>query len=41
MKFESFVGAAPVPMRHGLTLGEAALWYRDHKKMKINLHVVA
>jgi len=40
MKFESFVGAAPVPMRHGLTLGEAALWYRDHKKMKINLHVV-
>ncbi len=41
MKFESFVGAAPVPMRHGLTLGEAALWYRDHKKMKINLEIVA
>jgi uncharacterized protein YbbC (DUF1343 family) len=40
MRFESFVGAAPVPMRHGLTLGEAALWYRDHKQMKINLHVV-
>ncbi|HMN69090.1 MAG TPA: DUF1343 domain-containing protein [Bdellovibrionales bacterium] len=41
MRFESFVGAAPVPMRHGLTLGEAALWYRDHKKLNVNLHVVA
>ena len=41
MKFESFVGAAPVPMRHGMTLGEAARWYRDHKKIKINLSVVA
>lgn len=41
MKYESFVGAAPVPMRHGLTLGEAALWYRDHKKLKVNLNVVS
>lgn len=41
MRFESFVGAAPVPMRHGLTLGEAALWYRDHKNLKVNLNVVA
>src|SRR5690606_531243 len=41
MEFASFVGAAPVPMRHGLTLGEAALWYRDYKKLKVNLHVVA
>lgn len=41
MKYESFVGAAPVPMRHGLTLGEAALWYRDHKKLKVNLSVIA
>lgn len=40
MKFESFVGAAPVPMRHGLTLGEAALWYREHKNLNVNLHVV-
>lgn len=38
--FHSFVGAARVPMRHGLTLGEAALWYREHKNMKINLNVV-
>ncbi len=41
MKFASFVGAAPLPMRHGLTLGEAALWYRDFKKLKINLTVIA
>jgi uncharacterized protein YbbC (DUF1343 family) len=40
MAFESFVGAAPVPMRHGLTLGEAALWYRDFKKLKVNLTVI-
>src|SRR5262245_48123113 len=25
---ESFVGAGPLPMRHGLTLGEAARWFR-------------
>ncbi len=41
MKYQSFVGAAPVPMRHGLTLGEAALWYKDHKKMKVDLTVVS
>ncbi|MGE3683670.1 MAG: exo-beta-N-acetylmuramidase NamZ domain-containing protein [Bdellovibrionales bacterium] len=40
MRFESFVGAAPIPMRHGLTLGEAALWYRDFKKLKVNLTVI-
>lgn len=41
MRFESFVGAAPVPMRHGLTLGEAALWYKDFKKLKVDLTVVS
>ena len=25
---ESFVGLAPLPMQHGLTLGECACWYR-------------
>ena len=25
--WESFVGAGPLPMRHGLTLGEAARWF--------------
>ncbi len=41
MAYASFVGAAPVPMRHGLTLGEAALWYQDYKKLKLKLNVVA
>jgi len=40
MKFASFVGAVPIPMRHGLTLGEAALWYKAYKNLKVNLHVV-
>lgn len=31
--FESFVGAARLPMRHGLTLGEAALWYQKEKSL--------
>ena len=38
--FKSFVGAAPMPIRHGLTLGEAALWYRDFKKLNLELSVV-
>lgn len=40
MNFKSFVGAAPVPMRHGLTLGEAALWYRAFMKLNIEINVV-
>lgn len=38
---ESFVGAAPIPMRHGLTLGEAALWFKDYKQLDMALKVVA
>jgi len=38
---ESFVGAGPVPMRHGLTLGEAARWFVAHKKLNVELKVVA
>ena len=37
---ESFVGCAPMPMRHGLTLGELALWFKDHFKWDLDLHVV-
>src|SRR5690606_30573973 len=40
MEFASFVGAAPTPMRHGLTLGEMALWYKAHKNLNTNLHVI-
>lgn len=39
--FESFVGAGPLPMRHGLTLGEAALWFKSHFKLDVDLNVVA
>jgi uncharacterized protein YbbC (DUF1343 family) len=28
--WESFVGAGPMPMRHGMTLGELGLWFIDH-----------
>ena len=38
--WESFVGAAPLPMRHGLTVGELALYFKDHYKMDVQLEVV-
>ena len=28
--WESFVGAGPIPMRHGLTLGELGMWFVSH-----------
>lgn len=38
--WESFVGAAPMPMRHGLTVGELALYYKDHYHLSVNLRVI-
>jgi uncharacterized protein YbbC (DUF1343 family) len=38
---ESFVGAAPMPMRHGLTLGEAAQWMVAHQRLNVDLTVIA
>lgn len=38
--WESFVGAAPIPMRHGLTVGELALYFKDFYKMNLNLNIV-
>ena len=38
--FFSFVGGAKVPMRHGLTLGEAANWYKSHKGLDLGLRVI-
>lgn len=40
MDFQSFVGAAPTPMRHGLTLGEMALWYKEFQNLSLSLTVV-
>ena len=33
--WESFVGAGPMPMRHGLTLGELGHWFIDHFKLDV------
>lgn len=38
--WESFVGAAPVPMRHGLTQGELARYFVATLKLDVDLHVV-
>ena len=38
--FVSFVGAAPLPVRHGLTLAEAASWYCSLKNINIQLEVI-
>jgi uncharacterized protein YbbC (DUF1343 family) len=39
--WESFVGAGPLPMRHGLTLGEAAKWFIQTEKIDVECEVVA
>lgn len=39
--WESFIGVGPVIMRHGMTLGEFARWYVAHKKLDVDLQVVA
>ncbi|MDJ0948008.1 MAG: DUF1343 domain-containing protein [Alphaproteobacteria bacterium] len=36
----SFVGAAPLIMRHGLTLGELAKWYAEEAELDVDLTVV-
>ena len=38
---ESFVGAAPMPMRHGLTLGEMGHWFIAHFDLDLDYRVVA
>jgi len=38
--WESFVGAGPLPMRHGLTLGELAQWFVKTLKLDIDCQVV-
>jgi uncharacterized protein YbbC (DUF1343 family) len=38
--FESFVGAAPMPMRHGLTLGEMGQWFVRHFNLDIDYRVI-
>ncbi len=38
--WRSFVGLAPIPMRHGLTIGELALCFRDLFDLLVELEVV-
>jgi uncharacterized protein YbbC (DUF1343 family) len=37
---ESFVGAGPMPMRHGLTMGEMGLWFVRHFGLDVEYRVV-
>jgi uncharacterized protein YbbC (DUF1343 family) len=39
--WESFVGVAPLIMRHGLTFGELARWLTDRRGLDLELEVVA
>ncbi len=38
--WESFVGAGALPMRHGLTLGEAARWFVSTFKLNVELKII-
>jgi uncharacterized protein YbbC (DUF1343 family) len=38
--WESFVGAGPLPMRHGLTLGELGLWFIATLKLDLDYRIV-
>ncbi|MCC7330914.1 MAG: DUF1343 domain-containing protein [Gammaproteobacteria bacterium] len=38
--WESFVGAGPLPMRHGLTLGELGHWFIRHLRLDVDYRVV-
>ena len=39
--WESFVGAGPMLMRHGLTLGELGRWFVDHYRLDVDYRVIA
>jgi uncharacterized protein YbbC (DUF1343 family) len=38
--WESFVGAGPLPMRHGLTLGELAKWFVRTLRLNVECEVI-
>jgi uncharacterized protein YbbC (DUF1343 family) len=39
--WESFVGAGPLPMRHGLTMGELARWFVATLRLDVDCEVIA
>lgn len=38
--WESFVGVAPMPMRHGMTMGELGQWFIDEFKLDVEYQVI-
>ena len=38
--WESFVGAGPLPMRHGMTMGELAMWFASVYRLELDLTVI-
>lgn len=40
-EWESFVGAGPMPMRHGMTLGELGHWFIALKRLDVAYRVIA
>jgi uncharacterized protein YbbC (DUF1343 family) len=36
----SFVGLAPLPMRHGMTIGEIARFFKEEQDLDLELHIV-
>jgi len=40
MRYSSFVGLFPLPVRHGMTIGEIALYLRDRFYQSLDLHVI-
>ncbi|MCM8613939.1 DUF1343 domain-containing protein [Accumulibacter sp.] len=38
--WESFVGAGPLPMRHGLTMGELACWFISQFELELDCTVI-
>ena len=38
--WESFVGAGPMPMRHGLTMGELGQWFIDQLQLDVDYRVI-
>jgi uncharacterized protein YbbC (DUF1343 family) len=38
--WESFVGAGPMPMRHGMTLGEMGRWFIEHFGLDVDYRVI-
>lgn len=38
--WESFVGAGPMPMRHGLTMGEMGHWFIRHFNLDVDYRVI-